>query len=117
MSRIEMKEFVPTGGKIFVTEMERGMRKSRGGIIITDDNFKDVGVRPRWARVWRTSPDIDYVSEKEWVLVEHGRWTLKIELLVDGEEIDCWSIDPKAILLVSDSDECPAVHESYILGA
>jgi hypothetical protein len=108
MNNIKASQFIPLTGKIFVTNMEKGMQLSRGGIIRIDDNFKDHGIRPRWSRVWKIGSDIDYLNVGEWVLVEHGRWTLQIDMTVDGEEISTWSIDPSAILLVSSSEECPA---------
>ncbi len=111
-----IKDFTPLADNILVTELEQGMQKSRGGIILTDDNFKDHGIRPRWAKVWKIGPDIDYIAPGEWVLLEHGRWTLRIPLeFEDGEKVDVWKIDPAAILLVSNSEEAPSEHQRYTL--
>lgn len=110
---IVAKEFIPQRGKVFVTDIERGMRRSFGGIILTDDNFKDHGIRPRWARVWKVAPDIDYLNVGEWILIEHGRWTLRIDMEIDGEEIGCWSVDTSAILLASTDEECPTDYSRY----
>lgn len=99
----KITDFEPLRGKIFVTDLEEGMRMTRGGIIRLDDNMQEAGIRPRWAKVWRTASDIDEVVPGEWVLIEHGRWTLRIPLEIENERIDVWMIEPKAILLVSDT--------------
>ena len=110
----KMNTFTPLADNIFVTELEEGMMLTRKGIILTDDNFKDTGIRPRWARVWRTGPEVDSVKQGEWVLVEHGRWTLRIPIeFEDGQRVDIWKIDPKAILLVHDGDERPTDTTRY----
>jgi hypothetical protein len=106
---IKASKFKPTKGKIFVTDLERGAQKTAGGIIIPDDNMKETGIRERWGRVWRTGEDVDVVSEGEWLLMEHGRWTLAIDMEDDdGNEFPVWMIDEAAILLVSDIDQRPA---------
>jgi co-chaperonin GroES (HSP10) len=105
---IKLREFRPLGDKIFVTEIEQGMQKTAGGIILTDDNFKEHGIRPRWAQIVVTGPratEEHSVSVGEWVLVEHGRWTLGMGFTGDnGEQVRLWMIDPKGILLVSTDD-------------
>jgi co-chaperonin GroES (HSP10) len=103
---LQIKSFRPTKGKIFVTEMEQGMRTSAGGIILTADEGSEKGIRPRWGKVAILGEGIDYVAPGEWVLVEHGRWTTKIPLEIEGEEpLDVWMIDPAAILVVSDTPQ------------
>ena len=110
----KLREFTPLGDNIFVTELEEGMLLTRRGIILTDDNFKDTGIRPRWGRVWRTGPEVDAVKPDEWVLVEHGRWTLRIPMEFEsGEKVDVWKIDPAAILLVHTGKERPTDTSRY----
>lgn len=102
---MKVKTFTPAKGKIFVTEMDEGDKKTAGGIILRDDLGTETGIRPRWGRVAIVAPDIDYVVPGEWVLVEHGRWTQRIPLEVEGEEpINIWMIDPEAIMIVSDTN-------------
>ena len=55
----------PLKDHILVYEMENGEKITRGGIIITDDNGKDRGIRPRWAKVQKVGSNIDYVSAGE----------------------------------------------------
>jgi len=40
----------------------------------------------------------------EWVLIAHGRWTRKIILENDGEELDVRMVDESDILLTSDDE-------------
>lgn len=99
----KIKSFTPLKGKIFITDLEEGERITRGGIILRDDNMKDHGIRPRWGRVWSVGSGITDVKVGEWVLVEHGRWTLRIPLEIEEDgRVDVWMIEPEAILLVSD---------------
>lgn len=83
--------------------IEMGERKV-GNIIIRDDNGKDHGIRPRWAKVWRVAEDINYLEHGQWILVEHGRWSMTITLHdADGKEFKFQKIDPNGVMCVSDS--------------
>jgi hypothetical protein len=102
---VKAKSFRPTRGKIFVTDMDEGVHQTAGGIILCDDMGKDWGIRPRWGRVVMVADDVTEVVPGEWVLLEHGRWTKRIALEIDGEpKLDVWMIDPDAILVVSDQN-------------
>ena len=98
----------PIRNKILVTDMEKGERKTSGGIILADDDGKAGGIRPRWARVYAVSAEIkdpDLVPGK-WVLVEHGRWTRAMYLDDGGEDIVLWGVEyPAPIMMIA--DECP----------
>ncbi len=94
--------FKPLKGQIFVTDLEGGMRKTLGGILLPDDNLKDHGIRQRWCRVALLGEDVTDVKVGEWILLPHGRWTLKIPIPINGEKTNMWKIDPEAILLVSE---------------
>ncbi len=114
LNTTKMNKFSPLSDNILVTGLEEGMKMTRGGIIRLDDNFKEHGIRPRWAQVWQVGPNIDYVKVGEWVYVEHGRWTLRIPLDLDEEgQVDVWKIDPAAILLVSDVDPLDSVEFNF----
>jgi co-chaperonin GroES (HSP10) len=113
---IIMQKLRLTGDKILATELEHGMSKTAGGIIITDDVGKDHGLRPRWARILMVGPDmIDDVAVGDWVLVEHGRWSVGFDLLNEetGETVRVWQIDNKGMMIVSDTDERPT---SFVYG-
>lgn len=103
-----MKTLRPLKGKIFVSDLDDGMHKTAGGVILMDDKITERGIRPRWGKVALVADDIDFVTVGEWVLIEHGRWTLRTPVEIDGETVDVWMVDPEALLLCSDrnlSDE------------
>ncbi len=93
----------PLRDKVIVTDMNFGMEKTKGGILLHSDDGKSSGLHPRWARVLYVGAEQDLVAPGQWVLMQHGRWTRahKHEL-EDGTEIEIHMIDNKGILLVSD---------------
>jgi co-chaperonin GroES (HSP10) len=99
-----LSNFTPHPDKVFVADLERGERKSRGGIIITDDDMKDYGIRPRWGQVKVVGANVEDVKVGDWVLVEHGRWTFGLPFEDEtGKTIKIHHIDfPDAVLLVSE---------------
>lgn len=101
-----VNNFTPLADKVFVTEMDAGVRLTASGLILADDDMRTSGIRSRWARVWKIGPKVQDISVGEWVLVEHGRWTNGLDMeLENGEVITVWHIDyPNAVLLVSDVD-------------
>lgn len=94
---------------ILVKDMEFSQRLSRGGIILTSDDMKSQGVRPRWAEVCAVGPEQKDVRVGQWILVAHGRWTRGLKIEVDGVEMVVRMIDQNDILLVSDD---PMVDET-----
>lgn len=106
MTLYHAKNFTPHQDKVFVTELESGLRKTKSGILITDDVGKDHGLRPRWGQVWKVGKNVTGVVPGEWLLIEHGRWSLGIDLLTDtDEQIRVWHVDfPEAVIVVNDTD-------------
>ena len=97
--------FRPLHDTLFVSNLDHGVHKTRGGIILLDDNMTDRGIHDRWAQVWAVGPEISDLIVGEWVLVKHGRWTTGIEMLIEGKRQTIWKIDyPDAIMLVTDVD-------------
>lgn len=93
---------------VIVTDMVFDERISRGGIIIPNDNGTSLGIRPRWGRVFAVGPQQKDVRVGQWVCVAHGRWTRGLDIENDaGQKRTIRKIDPKDILLVSDSEEMP----------
>lgn len=92
----------PLKDKILVADMDFDEQRTTSGIIITSDNGKGHGVKPRWGRVWAVGPEQKEVQVGEWVYVEHGRWTRGIEVDQDGTEIVIRMVEPKAIMLRAD---------------
>lgn len=101
------RDVTPLKDHVLIYNMEKGERISKGGIIIGDDNGKDVGIRPRWCQVYKVGSNVDFLKEGEWILVSHGRWTYGVPLdLTDEEgnkkEIYIQRVDVDEILLAQD---------------
>lgn len=95
----------PLHNNVFITDIEEGMKLSRGGLILLNDNMSATGIHPRWGRVFAVGPDVEDIVVGEWVLVEHGRWTNRIDVTLDGEDVQLWRIDyPDAVMLATDED-------------
>ena len=91
----------PLKKRVLVSNMHFGMTKTKGGIILQDDDASTDGVHPRWAKVYAIGKDQEDVKVGQWVLVAHGRWTRYIKLEDDTE---VRMIDEQDILLVSDKE-------------
>ena len=97
----------PIHDKVIVTDLEHGETKTKSGIIVLDDSTVaagERGIRPRWARVYAVGPEQQDVKEGDWILLEHGRWSLGQDLtLGEGEQpIRIWLADHESILAVSE---------------
>jgi len=91
--------------KILCHFIERGMQKSRGGIIMMDDDAREEGIRPRWMQVYSVGPDVKEIKEGQWIMVEHGRWTHGMVMRKDdGTDLTIWSAEEESVLLVSDEE-------------
>jgi len=98
----------PLPKKLFA-QLEQGERVTTSGIVILDDNGKEHGIRARWGRVTHVGEGIDDVAVGQWILVEHGRWTMTIELKQDdGSVFKFQMIDYNGIIGVQ--DEAPTEH-------
>ena len=88
---------------ILVVDMDMGDMTTAGGIVIQSDNGKAHGVKPRWAKVYKVGSEVDIdVKVGQWVLIEHGRWTRKINI-DDGESVkDFQKVEIKSIMAVAD---------------
>lgn len=107
-------ELKPLSGKIFA-QVQFKERKSAGGIYILNDEGKDHGIRPRWAKVWKLGEGVDDIEPGQWILVEHGRWTQKFLWKNPDTGIEHYfhAIDPKAIMCVQ--DDVPEEHEDVTI--
>jgi len=100
----------PIQDHVLVTELYFGEQKTKGGIIIRDDNGTARGVYPRWAKVYaKGDKNKEEYNVGDWILIEHGRWTRKIDLEEENGDITTvHRVDVDAILCVS--DEKPSGH-------
>ncbi len=89
--------------KVMVTDMYFGEQKTQGGIIIKNDDGKVEGIYPRWCRVWAIGPEQQDVEVRDWILVEHCRWTRGIEYEDEnGEVITIRLVENKSIIIRTD---------------
>lgn len=105
--KIAREKFCAIRDHVIVHEMLFDARITNGGIYIPNDNGKGHGIRPRWGRVYAVGPEQKNVSVGQWVMVAHGRWTRGLEIEDENGPQTVRKIDPKDILLISDSTESP----------
>lgn len=88
---------------VLVEDMNFSGRTLTSGIILPSDNGKSSGIRPRWGRVYAIGHQHRDVRPGQWICVAHGRWTRGIEIEDEEGVRTIRRIDPKDILLISDS--------------
>jgi co-chaperonin GroES (HSP10) len=94
----------PIKKNVLVSDMYFGEQKTRGGLIITNDDGTTRGIYPRWARVHSKGPENDDPYQTgDWVLIEHGRWTRSVKIDEGAGEKELRMIDIDAILMWSDT--------------
>ena len=91
----------PLKKRVLVSDMHFGMTKTKGGIILQDDDGSADGIHPRWAKVYAIGKDQDDVNVGEWVMVAQGRWSRALKVKKEGIELEVRMIDENDILLVS----------------
>ncbi len=94
----------PLKKRVLVSDMQFGATKSKGGIILLDDDGTEAGIHPRWAKVYAVGDQQDDVAIGQWLLVAHGRWSRALKVKKDGKELEVRMIDENDILLVSDEE-------------
>lgn len=90
----------PIHNRVIVSDMEFGEQVTQGGIIISSDDGKDRGIKPRWGRVVaKGSDNNDPYEVNDWILVEHGRWTRGYEVeMEDGTIQTMRTVEAESIL-------------------
>mgnify|MGYP001430928193 CR=1 FL=1 len=100
----------PLKDNVILTNLERGERKSAGGIVILDDDGKDSGIRARWGQVYAVGSEQKDVKVGDWVLMQHGRWTKGADVKLKGRDaFRFWKADLKGMLGVSTSGKPPNI--------
>jgi co-chaperonin GroES (HSP10) len=97
-------DITPLKKRVLVSDMHFGETKSKGGIIIVDDDGTAGGIHPRWGKVYAVGKDQVDVKVGEWVMVSHGRWSRALKVKKSGVELEVRMIDENDILLVSDDE-------------
>ena len=97
-------DITPLKKRVLVSDMHFGETKSKGGIILIDDDGSADGIHPRWAKVYAVGKEQDDVQLGQWLLITHGRWSRALKVKKDGVELEVRMIDENDILLVSDNE-------------
>ena len=97
-------DIIPLKKRVLVSDMQFGATKSKGGIILLDDDGTEAGIHPRWAKVYAIGNKQDDVKVGQWLLIAHGRWSRAFKVKKDGKELDVRMIDENDILLVSNEE-------------
>ena len=97
-------DIVPLKKRVLVSNMKFGEVKTKGGIIMPDDDGSEHGIHPRWAKVYAVGSQQEDVKVGEWVMVAHGRWSRAFKVKKQNIELEVRMIDENDILLVSDDE-------------
>jgi len=97
-------DITPLKKRVLVSDMHFGETKTKGGIILTDDDGSEGGIHPRWGKVYAIGDQQEDVKVGEWVMVSHGRWSRGFKIKKKGVELEVRMIDENDILLVSEDE-------------
>lgn len=102
MTLLNADNINPVGDRVIVVDLEFGEKKTKSGIIISDDDGKSVGIHPRWAKVFKVGPKQSELKAGDYILLEHGRWTRGISVQIEGQEKKIFMVDyPTGLLAIS----------------
>ena len=91
----------PLHDRVIVREMNFGEMKTHGGLIITSDDGKNHGIKPRWGQIYaKGHENKDEYEVGDWLLIEHGRWTrgYNVELPNEDDVAILRTVDTAGIL-------------------
>jgi co-chaperonin GroES (HSP10) len=120
-------KLTPIKDHVIVSDMFFGEQKTKGGLIIKDDDGTTRGIYPRWGKIYAKGiENKEEYQVGDWVLVEHGRWTRGVTLeLENDEETTIRMVDNKCILMwakekpggamVGDALSAPSINEAFRL--
>ncbi len=97
-------DITPLKKRVLVSDMHFGETRSKGGIILVDDDGSESGIHPRWAKVYAIGNKQEDVKVGQWILVSHGRWSRALKVKKDNVELEVRMIDENDILLISDNE-------------
>lgn len=100
--KLQRRQIKPLLDHIIVSDMAFDHRITSGGIILPNDDMKNSGIRPRWAKVYAIGPQQKDVELGQYILISHGRWTRGIKIEDEDGEKTIRRVDPNDILMVSD---------------
>ena len=84
---------------LFVKNIEYGERTLKSGFIIPAEKMDYEGhfARPRWAKVFYKSDNINYIDIGDWVLLRHGHWSTSMAMTINEKDETLWYISPKSL--------------------
>ena len=97
-------DITPLKKRVLVCKMQFGETRSKGGIILIDDDGSESGIHPRWAEVYAIGNKQEDVKVGQWILVSHGRWSRALKVKKNNVELEVRMIDEDDILLVSEEE-------------
>ena len=97
-------DITPLKKRVLVSDMHFGETRTKGGIILTDDDGSESVIHPRWGKVYAIGDQQEDVTVGQWVMVSHGRWSRGFKIKKQGVELEVRMIDENDILLVSDEE-------------
>ena len=97
-------DITPLKKRVLVCKMHFGETKSKGGIILIDDDGSESGIHPRWAEVYAIGNKQEDVKIGQWILVSHGRWSRALKVKKDNVELEVRMVDEDDILMLSDEE-------------
>ena len=98
MSKVEA-----IGDKILAEMIDKpaDYKQTKSGIFIQEKDGTANAIRNRWFKIYAVGPEIDFVKEGEYVLVEHGRWSVGMKV---NDDLKLYLLDNKDCLAVSDEE-------------
>ena len=97
-------DITPLKKRVLVSHMHFGETKTKGGIILVDDDGSQAGIHPRWAKIYAIGKEQEDVKVGQWIMVAHGRWSRAFKVSKEGVELEVRMIDENDILLLSDEE-------------
>lgn len=98
----KIKALHPLHDNVIVSDMKFDERITTSGIVLLNDDMKNSGIRPRWAKVYAVGPEQKDIKVGQYILISHGRWTRGIKIEDEEGEKVIRKVDNNDILLVSD---------------
>lgn len=98
----KINKIIPLHDAVIVSDMSFEERISQAGIVIPNDDMKNSGIRPRWAKIYAIGPEQKDVQVGQYILISHGRWTRGVKIVDNEGEKTIRKVDNNDILMVSD---------------
>ena len=97
-------DITPLKKRVLVCKMHFGETRSKGGIILIDDDGSEGGIHPRWAEVYAIGNKQEDVKVGQWILIAHGRWSRAFKIENEKESEEVRMVDEDDILMLSDDE-------------